>query len=168
MSQEYIRKKAREIFCQYATNDPVQIAHDLDIGIKYADIGALKGLYTIVLDKPFIVVNQNLSEAEQQIVLAHELGHHLLHQHFVQADGLRETVLYDMSSKPEYEANVFASQILLPDDEILDHIYNGYDAEQISRIMNTDINLVALKCAQLNQSGHKFNTPSYSSNFLNK
>ena len=64
MSQEYIRKKAREIFCQYATNDPVQIARDLDIGIKYADIGALKGLYTIVLDKPFIVVNQNLSEAD--------------------------------------------------------------------------------------------------------
>lgn len=142
MSQEYIRKKAREIFCQYATNDPVQIAHDLDIGIKYADIGALKGLYTIVLDKPFIVVNQNLSETEQQIVLAHELGHHLLHQHFVQADGLRETVLYDMSSKPEYEANVFAAHLLLQNSAALQMAHEGMDIQQIAATMHVDGQLV--------------------------
>ena len=34
------------------------------------------------------------------------------------------------NNRMEYEANLFASQISLPDDEILDYIYEGYDAAQ--------------------------------------
>ena len=77
-----------------------------------------------------------------------------------------EFVLYDMDSRPEFEANVLASQILLPDDEIIEHIYNGCDAEQIARIMNSDINLVALKVANLNQQGYDFRQIEHNSTFL--
>jgi len=31
----------------------------------------------------------------------------------------QELISYDMSSKPEREANVFAAEILLPDDEVI-------------------------------------------------
>ena len=75
--------------------------------------------------------------------------------------------LYDMKSRPEYEANVFASQILLPDDDVLELIYNyGYDAEKIARQLNSDINLVALKVASLNQQGHGFRQIDHNSTFL--
>ena len=59
--------------------------------------------------------------------------------------------------------NVFQ---VLPDDEIIEHIYNGCDAEQIARIMNSDINLVALKVASLNQQGYAFRQIEHNSTFL--
>ena len=45
-------------------------------------------------------------------------------------------MLYDMTTKPEYEANIVAAEILLDTDEILEYIYDyGYTSEQIARAM---------------------------------
>ena len=33
-------------------------------------------------------------------------------------------MLYDMTTKPEYEANIVAAEILLDTDEILEYIYD--------------------------------------------
>jgi hypothetical protein len=67
-------------------------------------------------------------------------------------------MLYDMKSRPEYEANLFASEILLPDDAIFSYAHEGYDIEQIARILYTDINLIALKMASMNSRGYQFRT----------
>jgi uncharacterized protein YpmS len=56
----------------------------------------------------------------------------------------------------EYEANLFAAQIALPDDEILEYIHNGYDVEQTVQAMRSDVNLVALKVEDLNRRGYAF------------
>ena len=81
--------------------------------------------------------------------------------------GLQEFVLYDMATKPEYEANIVAAEILLDSDEILEYIYDyGYTSEQIARAMHTDINLVALKIAHLAETGHKLRRMEYRSSFL--
>ena len=66
----------------------------------------------------------------------------------------------------EYEANMFAAQIALPDDVILEYIYGGYDVGQIARIMCSDINLVALKVSELNMQGHRFREQEHRSSFL--
>ncbi|MBQ6946504.1 MAG: ImmA/IrrE family metallo-endopeptidase, partial [Clostridia bacterium] len=113
MSQAYIKQIVTDVITRFQTRNPAEIARALEIGVKYADIGALKGFYTVIMETPFIVLNQNISEEEQRTILAHELGHHLLHEHLVQQDGIRETVLYDLSSQPEYEANVFSAHLLL-------------------------------------------------------
>ena len=45
-------------------------------------------------------------------------------------------MLYDMTTKSEYEANIVAAEILLDTDEVLDYIYGyGYTSEQIARAM---------------------------------
>ena len=78
-----------------------------------------------------------------------------------------EFELYDMKNRPEYEANIFASEILLDTDEILDYIYNyGYDVQQIAAVMRSDVNLVALKISSLNREGYQLRIPDYKSNFL--
>ena len=58
------------------------------------------------------------------------------------------------NKRMEYEANLFAAQVSLPDDEILDYIMQGYDVEQIVGAMYSDINLVVLKVAELNRHGY--------------
>ena len=86
----------------------------------------------------------------QRIVCAHELGHDQLHRNLAKDGALREFMLYDMSTRPEYEANIVAAEILLDTDAVLDYVYNlGYTSEQIAKAMSTDINLVALKVAHL-------------------
>ena len=66
----------------------------------------------------------------------------------------------------EYEANLFAAQLMLPDDEIKEYIYKGFDVQQIARAMRSDINLVAIKVSELNRQGCCFREQGFRSNFL--
>lgn len=167
MSLDYINKKGANIVRRCGTRDPFKIAKDIGVQVMFVDdFKTLKGVYRVIKRNRWIFINSNLPEPMQKIVCAHELGHDQFHRHLAKGDGLVEFVLYDMKSRPEYEANVFASQILLPDEEVLEHIYNGYDAEQIARMMGSDINLVALKVASLNQQGHGFRQIEHNSTFL--
>lgn len=168
MGAEYLTEIGRELVKRSGTRNPFIIAEDLGINVLYrTDIKNLKGMYRIIKRNRFIFINQNLSEQMQTIVCAHEIGHDRLHQHLAKGNGLREFVLYDMTSKPEYEANVVAAEILLDTDEILEYIYDyGYTSEQIAGAMHTDINLVALKVAHLAQSGYDLRRIDHKSNFL--
>lgn len=72
-----------------------------------------------------------------------------------------------MRTKPEYEANIVAAEILLDTNEVLEYIYDyGYTSEQIARAMNTDINLVALKIAHLAETGYDLRRQDFRSDFL--
>jgi Zn-dependent peptidase ImmA (M78 family) len=42
-----------------------------------------------------------------------------------------EFVLYDMKSRPKYEANLFASDILLPDDKIFSYEKERYELKNV-------------------------------------
>ena len=68
-------------------------------------------------------------------------------------------MLYDMNSRPEYEANLFAAALLLDDESIQECAREGCDALQTAMQLETDINLVLIKISQMNERGHRFNPP---------
>ena len=110
---------------KYKTRDPFAIADALGIKVLFCDgFGPLKGMYRVVKRNRFIFINKDLDERMQRIVCAHELGHDQMHRNLAKGGALHEFTLYDMTTKPEYEANVVAADILLDDEEILDYIYN--------------------------------------------
>ena len=124
-------------------------------------------MYKYLKKNRFAVINENLDPFTKTLVCAHELGHDILHQNLARKVCLQEFILYDMKSRPEYEANLFASEILLPDDIILSLARDGYDIEQISKELCTDINLIALKVSSMNTRGYRFNnTIDAKSDFL--
>lgn len=124
-------------------------------------------MYRVVKRNRFIFINQDMSEQMQRIVCAHELGHDQLHRSLAKNNAIQEFMLYDMRSTPEYEANIVASEILLDTDEILEYIYHyDYTSEQIARVMETDINLVALKIAHLAETGYNLRRIEHRSDFL--
>ena len=124
-------------------------------------------MYKYLKKNRFAVINENLDPFTKTLVCAHELGHDILHQNLARKVCLQEFILYDMKSRPEYEANLFASEILLPDDIILNLARDGYDIEQISKDLCTDINLIALKVSSMNTRGYRFNnTIDAKSDFL--
>ena len=51
-------------------------------------------------------------------------------------------------------------------DDIMELIYKGFDVAQIARALRSDINLVALKVAELNSRGHSFRPQEYKNTFL--
>ena len=102
-------------------------------------------MYRVIKRNRFIFLNNSLDENMLRIVCAHELGHDQLHRNMAKTTPIHDFMLYDMKSKPEYEANIVAAEILMDSDEVLRYIYEyGYTAEQIASAMSTDINLVEL------------------------
>ena len=145
MNAEQLSKVGSDLVQRCGTRDPFQIANALGINVMddCENLGSLKGMYCIVKRNRFIFLNKDLSPQMKRIVCAHEIGHDRLHRALAKKHGLQEFVLYDMATKPEYEANIVAAEILLDSDEILEYIYDyGYTSEQIARAMHTDINLL--------------------------
>lgn len=166
-NREYIQNVANKLIKKFDTRDPFQLCQAIGVEVFYADLGSLKGMYKYLKKNRFAVINENLDPFTKTLVCAHELGHDILHQNLVKKVCLQEFILYDMKSRPEYEANLFASEILLPDDIILNLARDGYDIEQISKELCTDINLIALKVSSMNTRGYRFNnTIDAKSDFL--
>lgn len=165
---ETIAAKAQELMRKFDTCDPFALAKALNIEILRTDEWTkLKGMYFCMKRRRFICLNSNLDEHMMKIVCAHEIGHDQLHRQLAKEKALQEFMLYDMSSRPEYEANVFAASVLLDDSTMLRHIYEDhYDAQQIACAMNSDINLVALKAAELTKKGYPLNQFESRSDFL--
>jgi Zn-dependent peptidase ImmA (M78 family) len=161
-----IIKQARLLMRRSGSNDPFRIARDTGIDVRFCDLGSLKGMYACIKRNRFIVINNNINERLQKIVCAHELGHDRFHRDLATNKWLHEFMIYNMSQRPEYEANLFASEILLPDDEVIELIKNGLDADQTARELNSDVNLVALKLATLSYQGYSFARLDSRDNFL--
>lgn len=168
MTGEKLSEIGSSLVKRFGTRDPFQIAKALGIEVLYCeDFGSLKGMYRVIKRNRFIFLNKDLNERMQRIVCAHELGHDQLHRKLAQTNALHEFMLYDMTTRPEYEANIVAAEILIDTDELLDYIYNyRYSAEQIARAMDTDINLVALKIAHLTELGYDLRPVDHRSDFL--
>lgn len=125
------------------------------------------GAYIEMMRQPIIYVAGRLDSVKKAIVIAHELGHHFLHRKVAtQLGGFREFKIFDMAlNDMEYEANRFAAQLLLPDDEVKEYIYQGFNVSQIARAMNSDINLVALKVSDYINQGLPFREQEYKNKF---
>ncbi len=168
MSAKYLSKVGSDLVRRCGTRDPFRIAQELGVEVLFCDdFGPLKGMYRVIKRNRFIFINKDLSPRMQRIVCAHELGHDQLHRYLAKGNALQEFMLYDMATKPEYEANIVAAEILLDTDELLEYVYHyGYTSEQIARAMHTDINLVALKIAHLAETGYDLRRIEHRSDFL--
>ena len=164
-STDHIIQIANNLVRKYGTRDPEKIARELGIRIYNVPLKRQKGMYKVIKRNRCIFVNDSLNEVMRTIVILHEIGHDQLHRR--QAAVFQEFQLFDMSKNTmEYEANLFAAQIALPDDEMIEYIYQGYSIDQIAGEMNSDINLVGIKASELSRRGYAFRTPDYKANFL--
>ena len=163
-----IVKKANLIVNELGTRNPHKISQELGIEVIPLDFKKQRGAYKVLMRNRFIFVKNDLHPAMENIVLFHEIGHDTLHRdEAIRAGGFKEFNIFDMrENRMEYEANIFASQISLPDDDVLELIHYGYDTQQIARQLHSDINLVALKVDALIMQGYNFRPQEHRNNFL--
>lgn len=126
---------------RHQTRDPIRIAENLGISIKYKPYKNTKGYFIKVCTNKFIVINSNLDEFSQIVVAAHELGHALLHSSQKNAltyqKGvyiIEEYTLFPTNSIYENQANKFAAELLIHDDLCWD-----------TNLSNTDLDIETYK-----------------------
>lgn len=146
-----VRKSAADAVRQYGTRDPFTLAREMHIELLVRELGTLKGFYKDVYGTPFIFLSRHLSRGEATLVCAHELGHHLLHRQFA-AFGFEEVSVFSPASRREYEANLFAAELLLDTKEVFDAARAGCTAAQIAAELGADVRLVELKLAAMGLS----------------
>lgn len=156
--------KANKLVKKIGSRDPEEIAEQSGIYIMPVAFHKQKGVYKVIERNRFIFIKEDLCPEMRKIVLLHEIGHDMLHRG--EAKTFQEFNIFDMkNNRMEYEANSFAAEIALPDEEILEYIHQSYDIEMIAKCMKSDINLVALKVANFNRRGFDFRLQDSKSNF---
>lgn len=125
---DLISNEVRKIKRKYAEADSVKLCQKMKISLIYQpmglSVGGCKGFYLQQSRQQVIVINSDLTEQLQLIILIHELGHAVLHRKIPGMKSFHDFTLFDETSRYEYEANIFAADFLLADQDVL-RILNG-------------------------------------------
>lgn len=116
------------------------------------------------------MISSFLSEEEKRIVAAHELGHVVLHRAQLKLAPMKDEYLYNMKDNTEYQANLFAADLLLEDDEI-DKMSKNEDLDYFGfcSSLYSSPELMSFKLYSLIQRGQAYHMPmELQSNFLAK
>ena len=124
-------RKAAEIAERYKSRDPFDIIDRRCIKLKMTHrFTDLLGYFVIKNKIHYIGVNANAPFDLQRTIAAHELGHAILHcLEAMQRGSLQDdTMLYSVvGGKMENDANLFAGELLLADEDILEPCcYDSY------------------------------------------
>jgi len=93
-------------------------------------------------------------------LVAHELGHDRLHKEIALLKGFQEIELFDMAQPLEYEANLFAAELLIGDDELL-KLLNDKDRTffDVARELYVPADLLDFKFRVMKHKGYRVQAP---------
>lgn len=117
---EYIVKRANTVIKRCGTRDPFDICEALGVNVKFTPLcPELKAYYFYQSRIRSVVISSELDEDTARLVCAHELGHILLHAEMLKLMRcIYETSICVLSDSTEYEANIFASELLIDDGRL--------------------------------------------------
>lgn len=111
VSSDEIRCRVEKLRRQFQTSDPFILCRQLDVQLKGVNFGetehSIKAMTTVIFRIRMIQYNSNLPRTLLTFILAHELGHILLHSREIKTFQETETTLYE-TNRLETEANRFA------------------------------------------------------------
>ncbi|MGO5421894.1 ImmA/IrrE family metallo-endopeptidase [Mediterraneibacter faecis] len=126
---------------KYETRNPFRLAEYLNVFVHVGPLGSRDGCYMFLKNHKCILLNEDLNEQERMLVMAHELAHSIMHRkencYFIR----NKTLL--LTSEIETEANMFAAELLIPDDLIYEN--PGMSKSQIARLAGYDERIMDFK-----------------------
>jgi Zn-dependent peptidase ImmA (M78 family) len=114
-----------------------------------------------------ITINSDLPPVIQKIIVAHELGHAILHKNSGVL-AFHEVTLFDDSSMYEKDANLFAAEYLLDDNSVLDTLNADNTSYSAAAALYVPTELLDFKFRVMKWKGYKLVEPPVTSrnNFL--
>ncbi|AMA72894.1 hypothetical protein ACH33_08510 [Aneurinibacillus sp. XH2] len=139
----WLKEKVKTLINKHKTSNPFEIAARMNIHIIKWDLHKqINGYYKYDRRNRYIVINCNLDNNFQRVVCAHELGHAILHTR-VNTPFMTMNTFFSVN-KIEREANTFAAELLIPDDN-----FENLSIYEIASIYQVPVELVKLKCEKL-------------------
>ena len=174
MSIEMISDEVGKIRQKYDEAEPVRLCQAMGILLLHEPMGssqnACKGFYLRQSRTEVITVNSDLSEEHRRIILAHELGHAVLHRDASGVQAFHDFKLFDEATVYEYEANIFAADFLMPDDRVLELLNGDISFFGAASELGVPPELLDFKFRVLKRKGYKVIDPPITarSDFLKK
>lgn len=128
---------------------------------------ACKGFFLRQFGVSCIMINSDLSERNRQIVLAHEMGHACLHEKQAETSEFLDINMFGNIGIYEHEANLFAAELLLGDEEVLDLLSDGAPIKAAAAALEVPEELMDYKFHILEKKGYPVRPVLYAdSSFL--
>lgn len=139
-----IKQLVTDIVKKYNTRDPYELCDYLGIKIMECNLGKrAMGLHQNHNGVSVIHLNENIDNDCKKYVLAHEIGHLLLHKNANLLFMKGKTLFCE--SKLENQANKFAIEFLLEDDLLNDIAFKGMTFEQVAATLKMPLELFKFK-----------------------
>ena len=165
----YITSEVERLIKKHDTRNPLELCKAMDIQVRYKDLdNSIKAYFVVISRIKNIVINNRIHSTVQRILLAHELGHAVLHQEIALLRGFQELELFDTHDPTEYEANLFAAELLIEDCELLE-LLNDSDKSffGVARELYVPAELLDFKFRVMKKKGYRIEAPYVSrSDFL--
>lgn len=136
-----IRKIVCDLMKKYDTKSPYELCKILNIEITRSELGAIRGFYHYAYRVKQIYLNCNLTREEEEFVLAHELGHAILHPTSNTPFLTNKSFL--SVDKMEIEANKFAMELLVSDEMINE--FKHFTLGQLKQLWGYEVELLQLR-----------------------
>ena len=152
---------------KYHESNPFRLCENMNILLLSQALGntpdAIKGFYLESKRIRTITVNCDLPEAVQKIIVAHAV----LHRHSG-IHAFHDIGLFDESSLLEKDANLFAAEYLLRDQDVLETLNRDTTFFSAAAMLRVPAELLDFKFRVLKWKGYKLIEPPISarSNFL--
>lgn len=153
----HIIETVEKLVKKYDTRDPYELCRLLGIKIHFYDMEKkLKGFFFYHSRQKNIVIDSNVNEVLERILIAHELGHAVLHSKIATMKGFQEMEVLDGSSLEENKANFFAAELLLEDDDVLKSL-SEYSFFETAKRLHVPAALLDYKFSLLHEKGELVN-----------
>ena len=152
----------------FNSRDPFAIADAEGVRVCFYDLGSLNGMYTVIDGVSFIALSELIGDSEARLVCAHELGHHFLHKSIALTSALADSSLFSGGGRLEYEANVFAAELLVSDNALFDAVKTCPDITRAASELDVHPEILAVKSEILRSKGLDFNPIEINVDFLRK
>lgn len=153
-----ICREVRRLMRKHRETDPFRLCRELGIMVFFVPMGKgeedCKGFFLVQSRIPSITINSDLSEDLQRIICAHELGHAILHRKQTGVAAFHEFALFDSASRCEYEANIFAAEYLLQDEDVLEMLNDDLSFFQAAAQLYVPAELLDFKFRTLKWKGY--------------
>ena len=172
MNMEQISNEVAEIKRRYDETDPFRLCMAMSIQVLYESMGkdsdACKGFFMENCRIRTITLNSDLPKVIQRIILTHEIGHAVMHRKSTGLHAFHEFGLFDEASQMEYEANLFAAEFLLEDQDVFETLNRDISFFGAAASLYVPAELLDFKFRVMKRKGYKLIDPPLmaQSNFL--
>lgn len=171
MTYAEISEAVEKLIKKYDETDPFRLCRAMGIKLIYQAMGkhpeAVKGFFLESKRIRTITVNSDLPEVIQRIIVAHELCHATSHRKSG-IHAFHEVAMFDQTSVLEKDANLFAAELLLDDQEVLEALNRDTTFFSAAAALYVPAELLDFKFRVMKWKGYKIIEPPISarSNFL--